>query len=579
VHRLLAGLAVVAIAVVARAQPILHVGARTRIDLTSIQRVPGGIVVRGALIDTALERPIPGRTVAISVDGERGFFRYAEPTSTEGTFRWRVPLANGQYTLRLAAGGDDDYAPAPVVLRLIDVARRTPIVEIMVPERASAADPRLRVTIAARDPEGDLDAPLGVSTPADELHPLDLPIALSLDGKHVASLATVSGRVEYDLPMIHLGPPGSTRTLTVRFAGDSLHDAAQASRTVLITTPTTVTLEPEKSELPWSGSVTLGGRLSDASGPIAGAPVTLWLNGAGERELARASTRGDGTFKLILRGGSAPVGTAFVEARYTPSQSWRDPARSIAVAITALAPEPLSTVFYVSPAITLLVIGLFALGRRRPWRALAAALRRVRARNERARSPNTGLAESRPRLLSSLRPPTDHGLAGQVLDASFGGSIPTATVVVHAGGVARACAVDVYGRFAFDALPAGPISIEVSAPGYVAEKIARLIPHRGELRGARVMLVPIRARMFATYLQATLPLLPNPKDADTWTPRELLRHVERRALLVEELAQLTALVEETYFGPRTPELSQLVEAERLAARVVARRPTQPGRRH
>src|SRR5580765_7206080 len=79
------------------AEPVLHVRARTRIDLQSIQRVPGGMLVRGRLMDVSEEEPIVGRTVAISVDGEHGFYRYAEPTGIDGAFRWKVPLPLGQY--------------------------------------------------------------------------------------------------------------------------------------------------------------------------------------------------------------------------------------------------------------------------------------------------------------------------------------------------------------------------------------------------------------------------------------------------------------------------------------------------
>jgi hypothetical protein len=69
------------------AEPVIHVKARTRIDVLSVVRVPGGIVLRGALVDTGLEQPIPGHPVAVSIDGPNGFYRYAEPTSDDGTFR------------------------------------------------------------------------------------------------------------------------------------------------------------------------------------------------------------------------------------------------------------------------------------------------------------------------------------------------------------------------------------------------------------------------------------------------------------------------------------------------------------
>src|SRR5258706_2161719 len=97
--------------------PVLHVRARSRIELSAVDRVQGGIVVRGALVDAGLEQPIPGHTVAISVEGEKGFYRYAEPTDVDGTFRWKVPLVLGQYMLRLSAGGDESYAAASPLMR------------------------------------------------------------------------------------------------------------------------------------------------------------------------------------------------------------------------------------------------------------------------------------------------------------------------------------------------------------------------------------------------------------------------------------------------------------------------------
>ena len=130
--------------------------------------------------------------------------------------------------------------------------------------------------------------------------------------------------------------------------------------------------------------------------------------------------------------------------------------------------------------------------------------------------------------------------------------------------------VDHEARFVLEGLPAGTVVVEVGARGYVPERFERTLPHRGELRATRVLLVPIREKIFAVYQKVALPLVPTPGFTATWTPRELLRYMEHKVLIVDELAALTRLVEEAYFGPRMPDVGVLAEAERLAREVSAR---------
>jgi hypothetical protein len=549
-------------------EPVLHVRARSRIDVQAIQRVPGGLLIRGTLVDVGLGEPIAGHTVAISVDGEHGFYRYAEPTGVDGRFRWKVPLPLGQYTLRLAAGGDEQYAQAEPIVRSVDVARRTPTVRLAAPNEISVREPQLYVTVEAEDPEGDIDAGLGLSVPEPgPARAVELPVTLELDGKAVARLRTRGGRVEHTIEVAKLGAPGALATLTVRYFGDELRNAAQASRTVRVTTPTYLTLRTSSTELPWKGAIDLEGELSDGTGPVASGRVTLVVpaeDGPGQ-ELASVLTNEGGHFATRLEGGVLRPGTRFVEARHQPVVSFREPSRSPAIALELKPPQPRSVAFYISPLLFLIAFGLATLLRRRPWRLLVR--RRAAVKEARAAHKGAGLTEGRPRLLSNLRAPHDFGLSGQVCELPAGDPLPTASVSVNAGDVDRMLAVDEEGRFLVEGLPPGPIVVEISAPGFVVERFERALPHRGELRGTKILLVPIRQKIFAAYQKVALPLFPDPALAGTWTPRELLDHVARRMLIVDELAALTSIVEEAYFGPRLPDGVVLAQTELLCRRV------------
>jgi hypothetical protein len=287
----------------------LRVRARTRLDIHSVIRVHGGVVVRGALMDASIEQPVGGRTVAISVDGEHGFYRYAEPTHPDGTFRWRVPLAVGQYTLRLAAGGDDDYGPPPPVVRALDVARRTPSLLLHVPDRFSVGERQLPIAVEAREYEGDVDVPLGLSTPvegpnAGQLVPL--PVVITIDGEPVARVRTGPGPLALTREVLPR-QAGKRLQVAARFDGDDLRNPAQISRTVQLTTPTKLTMDASARELPWSGELLLAGELTDALGPVAAVPIAIVANGDEARPLATTTTDALGRYRARLVGGRAPA--------------------------------------------------------------------------------------------------------------------------------------------------------------------------------------------------------------------------------------------------------------------------------
>jgi hypothetical protein len=287
--------------------------------------------------------------------------------------------------------------------------------------------------------------------------------------------------------------------------------------------------------------------------------------------LAHAITDGDGRWVATLAGRDLPLGSVFVEARYTAHHGWRESATSPTLAVRVL-PEPPITVwpYLVSPALTVLAAALWLAARNRRWRGWIARRRAVR--RAAAAPPHAGLTESRPRLLSTLIGRADHGLTGVVVDATDDRPIATAIVVARsAAGEGHSAAVDENGRFTLEGLPSGPLVVVISAPGYVGERFSRSLPHRGELRGARVRLVPVRARIFDAWRRAAAPLYPSRREADTMTPRELLTHVDARNLVPNEpLTALTSLVEAAVWAAHAPSLEDLAEAERLCRLITTR---------
>jgi hypothetical protein len=543
------------VATAARADnPIIHVRARLRIDLDAVERVPGGLVLRGSLRDDATDEPVPGRVVAVNLEGPGGFWRYAEPTGPDGNFHWRVPLPLGAYELHLGSGGDNDYVAAAPIERSIDVSRRTPTVTVQVPGRIAAHAAALHVVVEAHESDG-LGPPRA----------FDGEVWLAIGGQPRTSYALEDGRAESD----EKGPFGRAGTrvdVTATISPDSERNGASATRSVLLTTPTTLSLVARPDRVSPDGEVIVDGYLHDDDGFIAGAEIVVGLeNGA---DLARFTTNDGGVYEGTIRGRDLPSGAVFLEARYRPREDWRDASVSPTVPLELLPAPPAAVWRYVvSPALTLLAALVVFAARDRRWRRWLARARRARRLSTLPSAATMpGLTESRRGILSSLRRP-DFGLSGVVVDAADDRPIPTATLVARpADNVPRAAAVDERGRFAFEELPPGPLIVAVAAPGYVSEHFTRGLPHRGELRGARVRLVPVRARIFDAWRRAATPLAPPGRAAETMTPRELLAHVDKKRLVPHEpLAALTALVEAAVWGARAPSTEDLAMAEDLAA--------------
>jgi hypothetical protein len=151
-----------------------------------------------------------------------------------------------------------------------------------------------------------------------------------------------------------------------------------------------------------------------------------------------------------------------------------------------------------------------------------------------------------------------------------GRPVADAEVELRLGDLRRAVTTGADGGFALEGLALGEWSAQVTAPGHVTETFVVSIPHRGELRGVRVDLVPVRERVFQLYRRAAEPLLPEPRLWGVWSPRQIVDHV-RRKRPTPALAELTDFVEEIYFSARVAEETVLPTASERVDRAIRER--------
>ena len=126
------------------------------------------------------------------------------------------------------------------------------------------------------------------------------------------------------------------------------------------------------------------------------------------------------------------------------------------------------------------------------------------------------------------------------------------------------------GTFTIEKLAIGEWRAEVVAPGHVTEKFVVSIPHRGELRGVRVDLVPVRERVFQLYRRAAEPVLPEARLWGIWSPRQIVDHVKSKRQS-PALTELTDFVEEIYFSARLAPETVLANASERVDRAIRER--------
>jgi hypothetical protein len=488
-------------------------------------------------------------------------------TGPGGRFDVYIPLDLGVHQLTAAFGGDESYEASASAPRPFDVAKDSVVLTVTAADLASTdaqttatvtssttgGPASLRVEVLAGDPKGELRSIASITTGQD-------------------------GTGTANIPRTLLGDPG-TKRIVARFAGNASFNPADAEDRFQLTSSTKlVGVAGPQGQVKYESTIRITGKLvaDEKSEPVANVLVQV---GAGSKKLADALTHKDGSFTLSFSASDLAPGAATIAVAYDSRVPWRRGTRSDPLTFTVLEPRPVPIIYTILAFLaTAMAVGALVLWRTKPWRKLLLRWRRRRApvdaTNEPARPDEpaivaaAGLKLARPSLMSTLRRPGDHGFTGRVRDAMKGDPIADARVaLLHPVHPEIRIGVDRLGQFSVERVPAGDWQVEVGSPGYVTEKFSISLPHRGELRGVRVDLLPVRERVFALYKDVAAGLLPSPNLWGVWTPREIFDHVRARRPS-GRLGELTTFVEEVYFSARTPgeEILPTAQASVRAAR-------------
>jgi hypothetical protein len=520
------------------APPQVEIRAQTKLALDRVRLTGGDIAeIRGQLLDGLTGQGIANQIVVIRV----GDATETATTDRDGRFRTEIAVAPGPQPVELAFRGGHHLSS-------------TQLSQVTDPARAQVA-----LSFEIEDAPGGVK--VVVRATADD-RPVELPVALSVGapgGGPLTALTRATSGAPYLVTRKAAGGAGARR-IRAEFAGDDTRQAATADRTVELTAASTTTLALSANQIAYEDDVEVSGKVVDEDGhPIQRAAVTLT---AAERRLAQGATAEDGSYHFRVEGEILGQGQWGLQVQADPGQASIRPSRSTPAVVRVSTPQPVPVSYTIAAFLaTACAAGGFFAARARPWQKL----RRPAPPAEVPTSPTHdeaiegGLVVAKPGLVSTLRRASDDGFSGVVRDTVRGRPVADATVQLRLDQVRRTVTTGLDGSFALDALPAGDWIAEVAATGHVTETFVVSIPHRGELRGVRVDLVPVRERVFQLYRRAAEPILPEPRLWGVWSPRQIVDHV-RSKRPSPALAELTDFVEELYFSSRLAEETVLPAA-------------------
>ena len=528
-----------------RAAPTISIRSHTDVRVTAVRRTDAGLRVTGVLIDRASALGVGGQPVTVTIAGQTG----RGTTEDDGVFDIVIAGVDGSAPVDVGVrfGGDQRLDPAQLDERDVDPSKAP--VDLVITATPSATG--ALVTIDARVDQ----APLAL--------PITLKVVAAYSARAPRELTFTSGVPQ--LVSRAQAQGAGVKRLSARFAGDAAHAAATAEATFTFTTATRIELALVRGSVPFEGTVKVKGKVIDDDGaPIAGVAVAVT---ADEQRVGAATTGADGTYQLAIVAERLGVGRHTLQAAVESKDVWRTSSRSGPAFVSIGTPRPAPTGISVAAfAVTAIAALVFVLARRRRDATLVTPAPIPAA----AADPVGGLEPARASLVSTLRRANDHGFAGLVRDAVRSRPLATAEVRLSRDGQDMTTVTDADGRFALEQLTAGEWRARVSVAGHVSERFMVTIPHRGELRGVHIDLVPVREKVWSLYRRAAQPKLPNAELWGIWSPRQIVEHV-RTGAPTPAFAALTSFVEETFFSARIPEEAVLPGAEQQVQAALAER--------
>jgi hypothetical protein len=551
--RRLAPLGVLALALNAVAAPTVEVKAMTALVLEKVRlQGDGAVEVIGYLVDKLTNEGIPHQFITVKLGDDQGHAN----TTADGKFRVVMDAQRGTQPIELRYDGGN----------LLDRA-----------EFKTVTDPsRQQVTLAIRTEDAPGGTNVIVGATVDD-RPTELTIQLSVGAPSDAELkelATITSGKPFVLTRAKAGGPGPRR-IRASFAGDDDRQTATTEATIELTSATTTTMEIASQKLAYEDDLVVRGKVTDEDGkPVARAAVTLT---SGDKRLAQGATGADGSYRFSVEAEILGQGQFGVQVQSDPGSSYVRGSRSAPVIVRIAAPQPVPVSYTVAAFIaTALAAGGFFTARAKPWQRFRRPAPPAEAKEGATERDEAvgGLVVAKPGIVSTLRRPYDDGFSGVVRDTVRGRPVPEAVVSLglagDAGGDERSVRTHADGTFALEKLAVGEWRAEVAAPGHVTERFMVSIPHRGELRGVRVDLVPVRERVFQLYRRAAEPILPEARLWGIWSPRQVVDHV-RSKRPSPALAELTDFVEEVYFSARIADETVLPAASEQVDRAIRER--------
>jgi hypothetical protein len=573
----------------ADAAPQVEIRARTQLGIVKVKQIDAGSVeVVGFLKDKLTGQGIAGENVVLQI----GTTRKLVMTGPDGGFNEIMPAAPGPVAVGLEYKGDDRLEKADPFTLTTDPSKAQVLLKIETGDHPSGA--RLDITATSEDRAATLPVALDI-TP--------------VGGDSWKKIQTIQSGQSFILERSMAGGAGTFR-LRAQFPGDATHQGALALATLELTSGSTTTMRLSSTQLAYEDDLVATGKVTDDDGkPLARSAVTLI---SGDRRLAQSTTNDKGDYRFEIEaeviaapnrnpgataggrisaetnpGGTAgsatprnPEGAAQygVQVQADPGVSYIRGSRSEPAVVRVLAPQPVPVWYTIVAFIaTLGAAGGFFLARTKPWKKLRRAQRPAEVPSQEGEISDAykgGLVVAKPGVVATLRRASDDGFSGVVRDTVRGRPVEGALVTLVLGDMERTTTTDAEGNFAVEKLETGEWRAEVVASGHVAERFGVSIPHRGELRGVRVDLVPVRERVFQLYRRAAEPVLPEARLWGIWSPRQIVDHV-RGKRPSPALAELTDFVEEIYFSPRLAEPTVLPQAEDRVTRALNERARTP----